>query len=109
MGWWHTISQEWSGTASSSVIFEQEPEESEGVSHVAGGGAFQNKSHEAGKCIMCSRIKQGPMLLGGKVVKDVRACGEEVVWGTRSSPVPEDSEGSGFTHYEKPGEGFQHE
>lgn len=45
----------WSGKASPSVLFEQEPEESEGVSHVAGGGAFQNKSHEAGECIMCSR------------------------------------------------------
>lgn len=77
MGWWHTISQGWSGKASPSVIFEQEPEESESVSHVAGGGAFQIKSDEAEDCIMCSRkSREGPMLLGEKVVKDGSACRE---------------------------------
>lgn len=91
MGWLHTISQEWSGKASSSVIFEQEPEESEGVSPVAGVEHSRIKAMKPRECIMCSRKKQGPMLLGGEVVKDVRACGEEVAWGTRSSPVLEDS------------------
>lgn len=57
-------------------LYEQEPEESEGVSHVAGGGAFQNKSHEAGECILCSRKSKDRCCWQGKVVKDVRACGE---------------------------------
>lgn len=89
-----TVPVVWEGL-SITVVSEQEPKKSEGVSHMTWGfrKAFQNKNHEAAECIMCSKKRKDQCCWERKVVKDVRA--QKGGWGSgvgvRSSIVSEDT------------------